>query len=86
MLLTMTQPFSVLEQQFFQKALTASDAILVTQQALHLALIENVYGVPGYARAADLENIGGVCHPSWTQVSEAQWLQLTCDHDKVVTW
>ncbi len=86
MLITLTQTLTELEKTFLLHSLTKADAILVNALTAPMALTAPVFPVASYVRQLDLAKLGGQCHDGWISINDAEWVELTCQHDKVITW
>lgn len=86
MLLQISQPISQQEWEFLTQAVSDNDALLVSGQASFLALSPKPLNLPSYIDKQDMDKIGGQPHSSWQLIDTQQWLALTQQQEKVVSW
>jgi sulfur transfer complex TusBCD TusB component (DsrH family) len=86
MLIIINNQLPTIEETFLKSTLHESDEILVCDQACHLAMQPKTWTVKGYIRDADYKKLGQQCHPDWTVITDQEWLNITLNQHKTISW
>ena len=86
MLIVISDVIPAIEETFLKSTLSEGDEILITDKACHLAMLPKTWTVKGYIRDVDYKKLGQQCHSDWIVISDQEWLSLTINQDKTISW
>lgn len=85
-LLTLTRMPTVRQRALFEQWLQPTDVLLLREDARSLLWQPNPTVTQGCIRSCDAKALGGQPHPDWKLITEAQWVELTVQHQPLINW